>query len=180
MLVMAKCIARAWDSKTAREFFPGIEYEIDSDSDLARLTTVPVGYDSKGNPVQFYKDNEGKVQSRSVAKPPYVFQFDRNATRTKEGAPVEMDYTCKEPQCADFGKDFKNLPRLGLHTRRAHTSFNRLRDDSDGPILKDSRDRKSGKIFTCKTCGEVCPNLYSMGQHNKTHQKVAETEPVPA
>ena len=34
MLVMAKCIARAWDNNPAREYLPGFEYEIDSESEL--------------------------------------------------------------------------------------------------------------------------------------------------
>jgi uncharacterized C2H2 Zn-finger protein len=51
MLVEAKCVARAWDSKNAMYFYPGEVYKIDRDGPLATLK-VGTGY---------------------------VFEFDRNA-----------------------------------------------------------------------------------------------------
>ena len=87
MKVEAKCIAKAWDSTTATFYYPGEVYEIEHDSPLASL----------------------KVGIK------YVFEFDRNPTRTDEGVMVEKDYSCKK-----CGKAFDNLSSLGRHTRMAH------------------------------------------------------------
>lgn len=112
MLVKAKCIAPAWDSKNAVMYYPGFEYEIDSDSELAALTTIPVGYDKNGNAVRYSRDQEGKIESIRIPMPPYVFDFDRNGTRTNAGVEVKKDYSCKK-----CGNKFKTLPALGRHSR---------------------------------------------------------------
>ena len=169
MLVMAKCIARAWDSERAREYLPGFEYEIDTESPLASLTIHPVAYDDKGNAVQFYRDNDGKIQSRPVRKPPYVFEFDRAAPLAEK----PRDYTCKV-----CGEKCKSLNEQGTHMRSKHSVAHE--EPKDESIVVEKRGKKTGKTFTCKVCGEVLPNLYAITKHNKTHVEAAETTPVPA
>lgn len=77
MIVQAKCVVGVFDNKTSTYFVPGQFYEIDTESELARMTTIPVARDEKGNPVRHYRDHEGKIQSVSIPEPPFAFQFDR-------------------------------------------------------------------------------------------------------
>ncbi len=177
MKVKAKCIAKAWDS--GGEIFgypflcsPGEVYEIPSDGQLAKLTVNAVAYDAKGSAIRYFRDHEGTVKSIPIPKPPYIFEFDRNATSTDDGVIVSKDYSCKK-----CGVDFKNLAALGRHAHSFHKNDGLITDEE--PVAPKV-DGRSKRVFTCKTCGEVCPNLYAMGVHNKTHVKAAETEPVPA
>ena len=165
MLVKAKCIARAWDNDTAREYLPNIEYEIDSESKLADLTVTPVAYDDSGNAVRWFRNPKGEVVSQRIPKPAYVFEFDRNATKTKDGATVVMDYSCKK--CGD---KFDTLADLGRHSNSKHKGEDLIPDDE--PVQPRVDGRSKPRTFTCKTCGEVLPNLYAMGVHNKTHAEV--------
>ena len=144
MLVKALCTARAWDNETAREFLPGLEYEIPSDSKLADLTVVPVAYDEQGRSVRYYRDRDGNMKTIPVPKPAYVFQFDRNITRTNEGVVVEKDYSCKEEACPGFGMKFKTLNALGNHSNKWHKDLKLIKDDSpdEEPELK----------FVCDKC----------------------------
>lgn len=172
MLVMAKCIAPAWDNRTTQAYVPGQVYEIDSESDLASLTVIPVAYNAEGKAVRYVRDGEGKLKEIPIPKPAYVFEFDRNANPNDK----PHDYTCK--QC---GKDCKTLNGLGSHTRSAH------KDDAEPPekpeddepkeaIVKDGRGKKKGKTFKCKRCPEALPNLYAYRMHLKTHEEAAVTQ----
>jgi hypothetical protein len=170
MLVMAKCTARSWDSIQGREYLPGFEYEIDTDSPLASLTTHPVAY-KDGKPVKYQRSDEGKLEAFPTSKPPYVFEFDRNANPNDK----PHDYSCKKPGCGAF---FKTLSDLGTHTKTAHND-SPVVDNEPVVVVKDGRGKKKNKTFTCKECGDVLPNLYALGQHKKSHAKV-EAEPVLA
>ena len=145
MLVKAKCTEKSWDSKACEFYYPGFEYEIERDSELANL----------------------KVGKN------YVFEFDRNANPDDK----PHDYSCKK-----CGESFDTLAELGRHSNATHKNDALMTDDEPAVIVPDGRGRKKGRTFTCKYpgCGEVLPNLYAMGQHNKTHVKVAETETVAA
>lgn len=155
MLVKAKCTARAWDSKTATAFYPGEVYEIEHDSNLA---TLKVG-------------------------PHWVFEFDRTMSGTG-ASPAIGGFVCK-----GCNKTFDTLNELGTHTREQHRNdFNSAitapeEDGEDEPIpIREDGRKKKGRTFTCKTCGEILPNLYALRVHNKTHKtvEVAETKAVPA
>lgn len=163
MLVMAKCTARAFDNATAREYLPGIEYEIDTESQLATLTVVPVAYDDNGNAVRSFRDAEGKLKTQRIPKPPYVFEFNRAVPL------VDCDYACKK-----CGKTFDSLNALGTHTRTDHNAPMASEEPvSDEPLVVEKRGRKKGRTFTCKICSEVLPNLYRLRVHNKSHEQSA-------
>lgn len=170
MIVTAKCIARAWDTTQAREYLPGFEYEIDSNSPLASLTVHPVAY-KDGKPVKYQRSDEGKLEAFPTSKPPYVFEFDRNAGPGDK----PHDYSCKKPGCGAF---FKTLSDLGTHTKTAHNESPAV-DNEPVVLAKDGRGKKKMGTITCKECGEVCPHLYALKVHKKTHAKV-EAEPVLA
>ena len=54
MLVIAKCVSQCWDSTRCVMYYPGFEYEIDTDSPLVNMKTAP-----------------------EAGRPQYAFQFDR-------------------------------------------------------------------------------------------------------
>ena len=87
MLVMAKCTARAFDNATAREYLPGIEYESDTESQLATLTVVPVAYDDNGNAVRSFRDAEGKLKTQRIPNNSNVFSW--SATIVIRGFDIE-------------------------------------------------------------------------------------------
>jgi predicted RNA-binding Zn-ribbon protein involved in translation (DUF1610 family) len=82
------------------------------------------------------------------------------------------DYTCKK--CGETkdptGRKF-TLNTLGTHTRSAHKDDPHplAEPDNDEPIVLVDGRKKKGKTFTCKTCGEILPNLYAVRVHNRTH-----------
>lgn len=144
MIVAARCTAPAWESNSCVMLVPGGgtlsdgRYELDRNSPLAEL----------------------KIGGR------YVFEFDRNGTRTDAGNDVPKDYTCKEPNCADFGKDFKNLPALGRHTNSVHKT------NAAAVKLEDE------EVFPDRICPEctgagikkICASPYGLRVHrNKAH-----------
>jgi hypothetical protein len=112
----------------------------------------------------------------------YVFEFDRNGTRTNEGVDVKKDYSCKEPGCPQFGKDFKTLPALGVHTKSAHKAGKPKPDEDDDEIVRIARP------VLCKPCNRTFPNRAELMAHKReahgqtgwTKKGAAETEPVPA
>lgn len=146
MQVEAKCIMDAYDSPSCTLFKMGSTYQIERDGELARLKT-----------------SGGKMGK-------YVFDFDRNAG--PDDAP--HDYHCKKPGCEHLAS-FKTLAALGTHTKTEHKAGEREESD-EVVVAKDGRGKKKGKTFTCKhpDCGAVLPNLYAMGQHNKTHKTAVE------
>jgi hypothetical protein len=76
MKVQALCIASVWDSEACWMFYKGQTYEIDSESKIANLTTVPWDehpVDELGNPCV------------PLPKPPYAFQFDRTVNTGGRG-----------------------------------------------------------------------------------------------
>jgi hypothetical protein len=159
MLVKAKCVTPCWDSNNAVRYEPGAGplpdglYEIDRNGPLALL----------------------KLGST------YVFEFDRNGTRTNDGVDVVKDYSCKKPGC---GRKFKTLPELGSHVRSDHKDDPVEDEGVDDAGVVDLSDR------TCHICDppKVLRNAYGLRLHNeKSHpfqsqpeKEVAETEPVPA
>ena len=171
--VKAKCIARAWDNggeilRVSPSLCNIESTRLTSDGQLAKLTVNAVAYDAKGSAIRYFRDHEGTVKSIPIPKPPYIFEFDRNATSTDEGVIVSKDYSCKK-----CGVDFKNLADLGSHSNSSfHKGDDLITDDEP---VQPKVDGRSKRVFTCKTCGKVCPNLYAMGVHNKTHVKAAET-----
>lgn len=112
MLVKALCTMKVWDNGASRFCYPGQEYEIESDGQLASLTVAAVAYDQEGNAVRFVRDSDGKEKAIRISKPPYIFEFDRNGTRTDAGVEVKKNYACKK-----CGKQCKTLPALGRHSR---------------------------------------------------------------
>ena len=130
------------------------------------------------HPGEVYEiENDSQLASLKVGND-YVFQFDRTGTRTDDGIDVVKDYSCKK-----CGVKFKTLNALGVHSNQNHRDVHEaatLADDE--PIVERVDGRKKPRTFTCKTCGEVLPNLYRMRVHNQGHQQVetAETVPVPA
>lgn len=178
MKVQARCTAKCWDSGGEALGFPsmltpGEFYDIPPDGQLARLTVTAVAYDDNGKSIRWYRTPQGELKSMPVPKPPYVFEFDRNITRTNEGAVVEKDYSCKK-----CGVEFSSLAALGRHANAFHKNDDLIPDDE--PVVKRPDGRKKPRTFTCKTCGEVIPNLYALRVHNKTHENTAETSAVPA
>lgn len=151
MLVKAKCITPAWDNVNAIRYEPGWGplaeglYEIDRNGPLASL----------------------KVGDR------YVFEFDRNGTRTNDGVDVVKDYSCKREGC---GKKFKTLNALGTHTREDHKDEPVIDEEPAGPVV-DGRGKKKNKTFTCHTpgCGALLPNLYALKLHKQEHKAEAQT-----
>ena len=150
MKVTAKCIMDAFDSPSCQHFKMGSTYEIDRDGPLAQLKT-----------------SGGKLGK-------YVFDFDRNGTKTNDGVDVVKDYSCKKDGC---GAKFKTLNALGTHTKSAHKDDpNPLAEpDAEVVVAKDMRGKtRTNKGFTCKQCGEVLPHLYALKVHKKTHEAAVE------
>jgi hypothetical protein len=104
----------------------------------------------------------------------YVFEFDRTMTGTGV-SPAPGGFICKQCQ-----KPFESLNDLGTHTRSVHKTEAVEEVVSDESVVIEKRGKKKGKTFTCKTCGEVLPNLYAIRVHNKSHRNTAETATVPA
>ena len=168
MLVMSKCITAAFDNDTGKSYLPVVEYEIDTNSKLASLTTVPVAYDDNGNAVRYFRDSEGQLKSQRISKPPYVFEFDRALPGQK------IDYTCE--QC---GEKCKSLNALGTHVHSRHNAPTASEDtEDDTPVVRDGRGRKKGRTFNCKFegCTQVLPNLYALKVHNKAHRQAEEKQ----
>lgn len=177
MQVQAKCVLRCWDSQNAVEYFPnggplpGGLYLIDSDSQLATLTVVPVSYDDAGNAVKFYQERDGTIKARRVPKPRYVFEFDRNATRTDAGEVLGNDYTCKK-----CGQKFKTLNSLGVHSnqnhRDVHEAAQLAEPEFEEPVKPERRGQRKKPTFTCRDCGQVSPNLWDHRKHLNSHKAV--------
>lgn len=179
MKVRAKCIARCWDSANSKEYVPnggpyGGLYEIDTDSQLATLTTSPVAYDEKGNAIRYVRGIDGVLKMVPAIRPPYVFEFDRNANPDE----TPHDYACKK-----CGKPFKTLAELGRHSNQEHrdvlVAASLAEPDFDEPVVAETRGKKKGKTFKCKTCDAILPNIYQMGVHNKLHKELAAQEAQP-
>lgn len=173
MLVQAKCTRQCWDSTRCVMYYPGFTYEIDSESQLATLTTVAVAYNDQGQAVRYTPDPKkaGEYKEVVISKPPYIFEFDRNAARKDDGTVGKADYTCKV-----CGIEFKSVNALGTHSRKVHTAAHQEPDDE--PVVVEKRGRK----FTCKACGEVCTSLPALMAHRKVHagnDAVTETLSVP-
>ena len=118
MNVTAKCIMDAFDSPSCQHFKMGSTYEIDRDGPLAQLKT-----------------SGGKLGK-------YVFDFDRNGTKTNDGVDVVKDYSCKKDGCA---AKFKTLNALGTHTKSAHK-------DDPNPLAEPDAEVEIVKPSTCKQC----------------------------
>lgn len=171
-IVEAMCLHDAFDSAQCLYYERGRKYPIDTESEIAHMTVRPL---SSGK----VDRNTGEIIAVKVTRKPIpVFEFDRAAPLGSTGNGVPNDYTCKK-----CGKDCKSLNGLGTHNRQNHPQevFKDGTEEEDIAPLPDAR-KKKGKTFTCKTCGEVFPNLWALRVHNKTHEaKVeAETDPVPA
>ena len=171
MKVKARCTARCWDSRG--EIFgypflcsPGEVYDIPMDGLLAKLTVHAVAYDQNGNAVRYHRDHEGKLTTVPIAKPDYIFEFDRNPVRTDAGEVVAKDYSCKEPKCVDFGKDFKTLANLGRHSNQKHRELNLIADD-DAEVFADR---------TCGDCGKVCKSPYGLRVHKEKAHGINRVE----
>ena len=164
-LVTALCTARAWDSTRAREYLPGLEYEIDADSPLASLTVLPVALDENGNAIKMQQGIDGKFSPKRISKPPYVFQFDRNETRTNEGVVVEKDYSCKK-----CGEKFSNLADLGRHSNMNHRSIETVAPETVVTGDEDEEEPEDPAALaarTCEVCGKVCKTEYGLRLHRE-------------
>jgi uncharacterized C2H2 Zn-finger protein len=155
MIVAARCTAAAWESNSCVMLVPGGgtlpdgRYEIDRDSPLAEL----------------------KIGGR------YVFEFDRNNTRTSDGVDVVKDYSCKKPGCGAF---FKTLSELGTHSKTAHAAGEELAEP-DAEIVSVKAPCR------CRPCDKEFPSRADLMKHKReAHglnfgiKKTAETVPVPA
>lgn len=149
MQVAAKCIMAASLSSPVQQYFtPG-------------QGPLPGGlYEiDRNGPLAALKTSGGKLGK-------YVFEFDRNAG--PDDAP--HDYSCKKEGC---GKKFKTLAALGTHTKTDHKAGEREESD-EVVVAKDMRGKtRKSNGFKCKECGEVCPHLYALKVHKKTHQQAA-------
>lgn len=148
-MVQAKCIMDAWDS----------------------VLCIPYKAGKGPLPEGLYEiDRHGPLAALKTPRNKYVFEFDRNAGPDDK----PHDYTCKKEGC---GKRFKTLADLGTHTKVDHKSERAADNGEEVVVAKDQRGKRANRTFTCKTCGDVLPNLYALAQHNKTHQpKEIETE----
>lgn len=134
MVVQALCLHDAWDSASCLYYEKGRTYEIDTDSEIAKLTVRPL---SSGKVDQ----KTGEIVAAKLTRAPQpVFQFDRAAPTTAVSGGVARDYTCDE-----CGKKCKSLNELGTHTRSAHPPepFADGTEDEDVEIVQ---------VFTCKQC----------------------------
>lgn len=131
MLVMAKCTARAWDNQTAREYLPGHEYEIDSESPLAQLTVRPVALDEQGNPIRYKRNLKGEFEAYPVSMPEYIFQFERTERKVPRiaEAPSAKEEKVKavkrigfprERKCPECGKPCRSDHGLRIHIAQKH------------------------------------------------------------
>ena len=145
MLVKAKCVTAAWDSVNATLYEPG-------------NGPLPDGL--------YEIERDGPLASLKLGGI-YVFDFDRN--RGPDDKP--HDYTCKKDGC---GKKFKTLAELGRHSNAEHRDSGvAAADGEEVELAVDGRGKKKARTFVCKVCGDILPNLYALGQHNKTHQQAA-------
>lgn len=154
MPVRATCTFQAWDSPTATGFVPGQIVEFERDSPIGiRLASMKFG---------------GR----------YVFEFDRNETRTNQGVTVEKDYSCKE-----CGKKCKTLSELGRHTNAEHRG--RVADKVESEDVEIQRETKPVR---CKPCDLSFPTRAELMAHKREahgqagfpKRNIAETVPVPA
>jgi hypothetical protein len=170
--IEAMCLHDAFDSTQCLYYERGRTYPIDTESEVANMTVRPLS-SGKVDP------KTGEIIAVKVARKPMpVFEFDRAAPLGSSGNGVPNDYTCKK-----CGKECKSLNGLGTHNRQNHPLevFKDGTEEEEIRVIPDARKTKA-KTFTCKTCGEVLPNLWALRVHNKNHEEKveAETDPVPA
>jgi hypothetical protein len=165
-IIEAMCLHDAFDSSQCLYYERGRTYPIDTESEVANMTARPLS-SGKVDP------KTGEIIAVKVARKPIpCFEFDRAAPLGAVGNMVPSDYTCKK-----CGTDCKSLNGLGTHNRQNHPPevFKDGTEEEQIAPRPDGRKKKN-KTFTCKTCGEVLPNLWGLRVHNKIHEKAAVTE----
>lgn len=120
-IVEAICLQDAFDSKNCLYFEKGHKYQIDTDSEVAKLTVRPL---SSGK-----LDKDGNIVAVALTRQPMpVFQFDGSvAVRTEvaEGHAVETSVKVtrgyqkkKGYTCSKCGETFKNRTTLAGHQKK--------------------------------------------------------------
>ena len=111
MIIQAKCVDKAFDSKNAIQYYPGDVVDIDlSNKDQRKLVWL--------------KTLGGK----------WVFQFDRaNSSNT-----ADRMFFCKETGC---GQPFEKLNEIGTHAREKHSNIKTMVGKSEAIEADDEEER---------------------------------------
>jgi hypothetical protein len=121
-IVEAICLQDAFDSKNCLYFEKGHKYQIDTDSEVAKLTVRPL---SSGK-----LDKDGNIVAAPLTRKPMpVFQFDKSVvidrTDVAEGHAVETSVKVtrgyqkkKGYTCSKCGETFKTRTKLAGHQKK--------------------------------------------------------------
>ena len=122
MIVKAKCVMQAFDSKACMTYLPGREYEIEHDGKLASMKMAGRFVFEFDREAALKSANPELVVDLDIVTPPAPVNHLPNLTEDgKRTAPTDArmvgdypgKYTCK--RCLHV---FSSLPELGSHSRK--------------------------------------------------------------
>jgi hypothetical protein len=108
MIVQAKCVADAFDNTASKLYEAGKTYQIDTESDVARLAVLPL---KKGRPIKpcFQFDKSVVIDHTNVADGHAV----ETSAKVKRGYQKRKGYTCSK-----CGEIFKTRTKLAGHQKK--------------------------------------------------------------
>ena len=171
MLVMAKCMADAWDSTRCVQYIAGQVYEIETQSDVAFLTV------SRSGTTRTEKD--GMLTTVKPQRAPRrVFEFDRAAPLGAVGDGRPSDYTCDE-----CGQKFGSLNALGTHVHKEHPveTFKDGTEDDAAIGSTEYRCKQCDPVKVFLTRGELMSHkVTAHDMFKRALTKPVEAEPISA
>ena len=161
LIVTAKVIAHAFDSKNAIQYFPGDTVQLDlANRDQRKLVWL--------------RTPRGK----------WIFEFDR-ANSNSPALRMFFCTHCGQPfdkfnemgtHMNEFHNKLKAISEQAKRDAADELEEKLLANEPivDEPIVTEKRGKKKGRSYTCKTCGDVQPNPYAMRIHYRVHEKPIE------